>query len=157
MKQFIIAGLCAALVSAPIQETRSQSTPALICLMIGAVMVGGCMVVYVNTCGPKYYCVTDPDNPGWQWCCPTTKRECQINGWTINHGPFKKHGDCAPVCTNTIGNLFELESPVTIRIESSTNLIQWTECVSFTGDPECFDVAITNQPVTGCFYRAFYR
>jgi hypothetical protein len=144
--------LCVALLLFPVEQSRAQAAPAF-CIAITAVLVAGAVVVYVQSCAPKYYCVTDPEQSAYQWCAPTTKRECAINGWKINAGPFRKHGDCAAACTNTLPMI---ETGVLLSIERSTNLVDWEIAAQFVGDPECFEWSETNALPYAAFYRARY-
>jgi len=153
MKKFISIILGASLLAAPIQSSRAQLAPA-ICIIV-VVSAGTAAVIWIMTCGPKYYCVYDHES-NHQWCRTLARGEAQSEGWTIISGPYKDAELCNTNCpvkglTNSIASSIS----TTIHVEKSTNLVDWAECAAFTADPECFE---WSEPMsqTLCYYRVRY-
>lgn len=155
MKKFTTILLIGALTLMPWQRPRAQAVP-IFCVAIVVVMVAGCAVVYVHSCGPKYYCVWDPEVE-LQWCTSTTRKEAAVAGWQIKAGPFKTNEACDPVCHPTNIIFPHIEGEANMTIEKSTNLVNWAQCAAFVGDPECFEWSETNALSGACFYRVSYR
>jgi len=141
--------LGAALVAMPIQS-RSQLLPA-ICIVI-VVGTGTAAVIWIMSCGPKYYCVYDPE-VDQQWCRAMSKADRQLDNLKVVSGPYKDASRCNIPCSKMPTNSFS--PPIMIHIQKSTNLVNWIECASFEADPECFEWS-DKISASSCYYRVWY-
>jgi hypothetical protein len=157
MKKFIVLALSGAMLFASVQKSHAPIGPFGICIILGATAAGVGACIYVCSCGPKFYCVSDPEQGEVQWCATVTLRDIRINGWQKNGGPWKKHEDCMVNCTNKVPLAMAYAN--TIHIETSTDLVNWTEAPGspFPGDPECFDWEGPEITDTRRFYRVYYQ
>lgn len=152
MKKIITAALIVSLIALPVsanEDHKPQPTLMAWCLVaaVGAAAIG--IYIVSKSCQPKYYCMTDGENPPTYWVGNANRKECELNGWTRLSGPYDSPGDCTncpPVVTNVA-----LPSPVALRITviASTDLLNWTEVHNEVVDPEDF----VYFPTNAAFYR----
>lgn len=167
MKKLVALTLCAALVVAPVQESKSSAAMA-ICLVGGGAIIGGVVVYWIKTCKPKYYCVEDED--GNRFASNATRTERAANDWKVKSGPYKSaeeaHQYCPPK-TNTAAGLVMLSEigngedevyipQVPMKIWKSTNLVDWAQVDSILDDPSHFMWTDTNAVSQQAFYKVSY-
>jgi len=158
MKTLTTLVLMIALIVAPIRESRA-SVVAGVCLIIIVAVVATGVSVKVKACGPKWYCV---EKDGSKFSAPMTRREIAMNEWVVLCGPYDTRAKLLDACTpcyesSTAPQQSNLSFPVTVHIETSTNLINWTEIASQEVDPDNFEFDFTNSVSQAtCYYRAWF-
>lgn len=166
MKKTIAFTLCAALVLAPMQETKATNILA-ICLIGAAAVAGGVVVFLIKTCKPKYYCVQDED--GNRFPSNATRTERAANDWKVKSGPYRSAEEAAAACppkTNSPAGLVmmaglnngedEIFIPqMTLKVWKSSDLVNWAQVDTILDDPDHFSWTDTNA-ISGAS-QAFYR
>lgn len=179
MKKLTSLTVSLALVAAPFNVNavprdvppKDQELVMALCI-IGAVVVAAGVIVYmVRSCQPKYYCVKDQD--GNTFPSNATKKERQIEGWTVVSGPYDSAEAAAIACPPKKGaNLTSSNGATTIepasieddpgvyipsepiQIWRSTNLVNWELRATIMDDPQSFSWSETNSMATS---QMFYR
>jgi len=145
--------ICMGILAFPINRPRAQLAPAILCIAIVGVGIGA--AVYIGTCGPKYYCVKSEDGEGAAFCITLGHKSQGISeGVKVLSGPWKDAMICGNICATN--NAPQTLLARVIHIETSTNLITWVECASFTSDPECWEWQVVNLENLA-FYRARFE
>lgn len=155
MKRILTSTLCTALILLPVQRPKAYLLPAVICVGIVAAGVGT-VIVIVKSCQPKYYCCR-PEGEKTQYCRATTRKEAEIEGFTVVAGPFTSEAACSDRCsqTNAPTSLLSIASTDFVTIERSHDLKNWFVAGVAPGTITNFEWSETNQvsdkPI---FYRA---
>lgn len=121
------------------------------CLVAVAGAAAAGVYIIAQKCKPKYYWMTDDEQPPKFWVGIATRKECQINGWRRIGGPYNQPQDAPPQHpdpTNVVNIV--ASAPVTIKVHASTNGSHWDVVHEFSGDMEDFGYFPTNA-VGGMF------
>lgn len=130
----------------------------LACFVVGAgVLAGVGIYVVTKSCNPKYYCMKDSD--GKYWVGTATKKEREVNDWVIVSGPYDSVAQGTNNCPPPPGQMtLQMEPPDwTIRVQESTNLLDWVTIHETRDDPFNLNFTFfpTNNNAPGpVFYRA---
>lgn len=151
--------LCVAILIQSKPEARSSLTGG-VCLIIFAVVVGGMVVVTVKSCGPKWYCLHDPE-ANTTWSQQTTTRAAAINGYKIVGGPYDTETVCRSSCKDNNDDPHKPQGLVALQnleiyLQKSTNLVDWVTVATVTDDGyNGFEQSFTNSMSEATvFYRA---
>lgn len=144
--------------SPPIQETAALA----ICLILFAAAGIGGTVIVIRSCAPKYYCLKDEsETPPKYWVGTATKKEVEINEWTVVSGPYKTPGEvtnCPPVSVAMRANSWEWEIESEIFFEKSYDLENWIPIGSTIEDISNFSFSYTNETAdASCYFRAYIQ
>ncbi len=153
MKRNLLTGaLCLSMVGVPMQSILSEEPPppdqpfwGALCVMAVAGIAATAVYIVSKKCQPKYYWLMDDDTPPKFWVASATRKECQINGWQRIGGPYERVTDAPavhPASTNRVE--FVASQPMTIKVQSSTNLTHWTTVYQEVADLEDFGYWPTN-------------
>lgn len=166
MKRIAIIGLCATLVAASIQQSRSSAIAIYVCVVGGMALIGGYIYFKVKGCAPKYYCMTDES--GNRFYSNATKAEREASGWRVTGGPYESAEEAAAGCVVTSPALTKMGAisslivedevyipQVTMKVWKSTNLVHWVLADTILDDPAHFSWTDTNA--IGGASQAFYR
>jgi len=118
-----------------------------ICMVAAAGIAVGVVYVIARGCEPQYYWLMDSNEPPKFWVATATKKECEIEGWKRIGGPYKRPQDAPhehPNPTNRVNNV--IGPTITIRVQASTNLVDWSTVSEVRGDAEDFAYFSTNSP-----------
>lgn len=146
-------------------RTTSESGAALAiaCIVLAVGMTAGVAVVYIKVCEPKYYCVTNRDQPypmGKKWVKQLKYRgQASAEDLLVLGGPWTDYELAVMTChtnTNTVSISMDLAGDGLVHIERSTNLVNWQEVGAVPGDENGFEYWETNAALSGqaFFYRA---
>jgi hypothetical protein len=151
--------LVAALTSVTIQRTKAEPEPqpaspflAACVVIFAGVMVGGTAVI-IRVCKPKYWCLKDKE--GTHWVGTATKKECQVNGWSMVGGPYESveagSTNCPPATNNITMNMPPPDS--LLLLQESTDMLAWRTVQEQLDDPTNFKFEHTNTTDRTAYYR----
>lgn len=147
MKNVTTFLLTVLLVLMPVQEREAKAylMPAIICVAVVAAGTAT-VIIIVKSCQVKYFCCREQDSHE-QWCRATTRREAELEGFTVVAGPFTSEAACTDRCnqTNAPTSLLSIASADFVTIEKSTDLKNWLVAGIAPGTIINFEWSETNQ------------
>jgi hypothetical protein len=123
MKRILLALAVAFRLSQP-QAQAAAPVEAGVCLLVVVVVGTVGVSAAIHACSPSYGCISDPENPGTNWCSTMTRTTAKASG-LVRCGPnFKTYEACMRICaTNTVADTYTEPDWV---VETSYNLVDWT-------------------------------
>lgn len=121
------------------------------CMVAFAGAAAAGVYIVAQKCKPKYYWMTDDEQPPKFWVGTATKKQCEVEGWRRIGGPYDRPEDAPqqhPNPTNVVN--LTANAPTIIKVHASTNGTDWNVVHEFSGDMEDFGYFPTNA-VGGMF------
>lgn len=159
MKRILTSTLCATLILLPVQEREAKAylLPAAICVAVVAAGTAT-VIIIVKSCQVKYFCCREQDSKE-QWCRATTRREAELEGFTVVAGPFTSEAACTDRCNQTNAPTARLQAATVeyVTIEKSHDLKRWFVAGTASGTITQFEFCETNRVSSvPIFYRVRY-